>query len=106
MINTSRLGRIFHARIAPGRDISGTPVMSWEETLELLVRSHRARLSAPDPSRPWLAHQASPPTSAGWLPGDDTSRGQARLGARRAATRCARPGPRRYADAARRDGGV
>ena len=26
----------------------------WADTLAELVRSHRARLAAPDPSRPWL----------------------------------------------------
>jgi hypothetical protein len=26
----------------------------WADTLGELVRSHRARLAAPDPSRPWL----------------------------------------------------
>jgi hypothetical protein len=32
---------------------------AWLDALSGLVRSHRARLVAPDPSRPWLA-SASP----------------------------------------------
>ena len=28
---------------------------AWAEAVARLVRSHQARLAAPDPSRPWLA---------------------------------------------------
>jgi hypothetical protein len=35
----------------------------WPDTLAGLVRSHRARLAAPDPSRPWL--RAAPPVPDG-----------------------------------------
>jgi hypothetical protein len=32
----------------------------WADTLAELVRSHRARLAATDPSRPWLTDEAPP----------------------------------------------
>jgi hypothetical protein len=41
----------------------------WADTLASLVRSHRVRLGAPDPSRPWLTDDAAAP-AAGLGPED------------------------------------
>jgi hypothetical protein len=40
----------------------------WADTLASLVRSHRVRLRAPDPSRPWLTDDAAS-TATGLGPG-------------------------------------
>jgi hypothetical protein len=43
----------------------------WADTLTGLVRSHRIRLRAPDPSRPWLTDDAA---SSATARGPDTVR--------------------------------
>ena len=44
------------------RRVAGTrgPDDAWADALAGLVRSHRDRLVAPDPSRPWLAVPSRP----------------------------------------------
>ena len=45
--------------VAPDR---AGPEDAWADTLARLARSHRARLAAPDPSRPWLSTATQRPT--------------------------------------------
>ena len=54
-----RVTSMTHAGFVPGPTIVGPdragPDDAWADTLARLARAHRARLAAPDPSRPWLS---------------------------------------------------
>lgn len=60
-----RVNAMTQARFVPGPKIATPdpvgPDDAWAETLARLARSHRARLSASDPSRPWLSTARRPP---------------------------------------------
>jgi len=43
---------------------------AWADALAGLARTHRARLAAPDPSRPWLTPTVGPDAIDGRRPGD------------------------------------
>jgi len=54
MLVVSRVVRGHRVAASPvAREVEAPPWEAWADTLALLVRSHRARLAAPDPSRPW-----------------------------------------------------
>jgi hypothetical protein len=65
MLITSRSTRLLRAtHLSSGRD-HALPSQDeldgmWADTLAELVRSHRARLAATDPSRPWLTDDPPP----------------------------------------------
>jgi hypothetical protein len=64
MINTTRLA---HGRRASIATTTPRPALSvtdrWADTLAGLAQSHRARLRAADPSRPWLNDDAASPAA-------------------------------------------
>jgi hypothetical protein len=64
MFTVARMIGHRHAASSPVRS-EAEPVVAtalWADTLTRLVRSHRARLAAPDPSRSWLEAR-TPPTA-------------------------------------------
>jgi hypothetical protein len=70
MLITSRSIRLMRAANAsvtsPEQGVQSQDELDamWADTLAELVRSHRARLAATDPSRPWLNDDA--PARSGW----------------------------------------
>lgn len=55
MTSTTRISIVTREPWSRYRDKASTAVgPAWADTLANLARSHQARLTAPDPSRPWL----------------------------------------------------
>ena len=63
MFTVARMIGHRHAASSPVRPEAEPLVATalWADTLTRLVRSHRARLAAPDPSRSWLGSGAPSP---------------------------------------------